>query len=107
MPKRIACTVVNGIKLRLFKDGHDDGTGKCPPVAFGTVTLKGPSARVAGTASPGCGEPCVTLVSDAFWMEWLAQNKGKNPLLDLGHIYDIDAVDAEKEEPDGHAPDHV
>lgn len=98
--KRIGCRIVNGVKLRLFKEGYDDGTGKCPIVPSGEqVTLAGPSARDAGTCAPGEGDPSITMVSDAFWKDWVAQNKGKNPLFDLGHIYDFDAGSAEAEWP--------
>ena len=97
--RRIACSIVNGIKLRLFKEGFDDGTGKCQVVAYGDpVTLNGPSARAAGTSAPSAGEPCITLVSDEFWDQWRGQNEGKNPLLDLGHIYDLDAKREEAED---------
>ena len=94
--KRIACDVVNGVKLRLFKEGPDDGAGKRPPVIDGeAVVLKGPSARAAGTCSPAIGEPCINLVSDEWWDKWVAQNRGVNPLLDLGHVRDIDAGNEE------------
>lgn len=98
--KRIGCRIVNGVKLRLFKEGYDDGTGKRPIVPSGEeVTLRGSSARDAGTCASGEGDPRITMVSDAFWENWVAQNNGKNPLFDLGHIYDFDAGSAEAEDP--------
>lgn len=106
--KRIGCRIVNGVKLRLFKEGYDDGTGKCQIVADGdAVTLAGPAARQAGTTAPGHGEPCITLVSDEWWQRWLAQNKGKNPLFDLGHIFDIDADESREIDDGTDASGHV
>lgn len=94
--KRIACTNVNGIKLRLFKEGYDDGTGFKPQVVDGpAVTISGPSAVGTGVSSPSGygGGYAITDVDAPFWDAWVAQNKGKNPLFDEGFVYDVDAKD--------------
>lgn len=99
--RRIACRVVNGVKLRLFKEGYDDGTGKKPMVVDGdAVVVAGPSGHGAGVGAPSGfgGGYSITEVDDAFWTAWVAQNEGKNPLLDGGEIYDLDEAEAKAEE---------
>lgn len=105
--KRIACQHVNGISLRLFKEGPDDGTGQKPQVVDGPpVILSGPNARGAGVGTPSGygGGFSVTDVDPEYWAAWLAQNKGKNPLLDGGLIYDLDEKDAKAEEKNEERP---
>ena len=55
MPKvKVECRVVNGITIKRFKPGPDDGTGKQPPAPIdGGITLNGPSGLHAGVGSSG------------------------------------------------------
>lgn len=88
---KVACRVVNGIKLRLFKQGFDDGTGdgQRPTVVDGAaVTLKGPSSlnTGAGATAPSGLEPVINEVDQDFITRWLEQN-AENPLRLQGMVY--------------------
>ena len=95
---RVACRIPNGISIRLYKTGWDDGTGDGvkPTVPDGPfVRLAGPSSRLTGAGATNRLdlEPSITEV-DADWMnKWIEQNRGKNPFLDTGLIYIVGPVD--------------
>jgi hypothetical protein len=77
---KIACKIPNGIKLRLMKEGYDDGTGSGvrPQVVDGAaVTLAGPSSLHAGAGNTEArGQPHgVTEVDAGWWARWHEQNK--------------------------------
>jgi hypothetical protein len=103
MPKvKVACRVVNGIRIKRFKAGYDDGTGKQPLTADGPgITLAGPSALHAGAGNPHAegAEPGITLV-DKEWVEgWLEENK-QTQLVDDGFV----AIVPDSEVPDEGPP---
>lgn len=80
MPKvKVLCRIVNGVTIKRFKPGYDDGTGKQPPAPIdGGITLNGPSGLFAGAGNSDAGrmpEPGVTIV-DKDWVEaWLKENE--------------------------------
>lgn len=79
MPKvKVLCRIVNGVTIKRYAEGFDDGTGKKPlaPIDRG-VTLNGPSALHAGAGNAGgeSSEPGETIV-DKEWIEaWLKENE--------------------------------
>ena len=89
----VFCRIANGVELRLFKPGYDDGTGSGYRPIVGTgpkVLLKGPSGLAAGTADHAGvhAEPVANEIDAAWWAEWQEQNKGHNPLFDRGFVYE-------------------
>lgn len=97
-PARVACSVMNGISIRLSKPGYDDGTGVKPMIHDGPpVVLRGPSSLHAGTANSwGAGSEPVVNEVDADWMgRWLEQN-AENPLVADGHIKVLREDDEER-----------
>lgn len=98
---RVACRQINGVTIALFKPGYDDGTGSGykPIVRDGDpIVLKGPSALHTGAGNTeGAGlEAGITHVDADFMERWLAQNKDKNPLLNMGMIQVLGPVEEEK-----------
>jgi hypothetical protein len=91
---KVACHHIGGLSIRLFRQGWDDGTGSGikPIVPVGApVVLSGPPNRrdSLGTNSSGrvANSFGITEVDEEFMNEWVAQNSGKNPLLDSGVVY--------------------
>jgi hypothetical protein len=87
---KVACSVVNGVMIRLYKEGYDDGTGDGikPMVKDGPgVRLRGPSALYAGTANAGGDDlvPEITEVDAEWFAEWMKQN-AQNPMVTFGAI---------------------
>lgn len=90
----VACSVVNGISLRLTRPGEDDGTGYRPPRLSGLdVRLMGPSARGAGTNNGFRAAPGRAVMNEdidvEFMKEWLEQNR-LNPLVMGGSIFVVE-----------------
>ena len=99
---KVACSVPNGLAIRLFKVGYDDGTGDNvkPMIGDGAgVRLNGPSAlhTGAGNTSPTDLEPGITEVDAEWWGKWLAQNQ-QNPFVAERFVYEF------KEEAKAEAP---
>lgn len=89
---RVVCRVPNGITLRRFAPGPDDGTGAHPMVQVGSVTLAGPPALMAGA---GNSSPNVTVVNevDREWIEgWMEENRDTE-LVRGGHVAILDDDD--------------
>lgn len=87
---RVSCSIPNGIELRLFVRGVDDGTGAHPYVEDRSrprVFLAGPSSLHAGVGNTmmTTQEPAVTEVDEEYFAEWLKQNE-KNTLVTGGLI---------------------
>lgn len=87
---RVACTVPNGVMIRMTKAGPDDGTGdgqKMMGHEGPGVRLNGPSSLQTGAGATERRDlaPGITEV-DAEWMaRWLDQN-GLNPLVAQGAV---------------------
>lgn len=84
---KVMCSIPNGVELRTFAPGYDDGTGtgnRMQQRVTGTVLLKGPSSLDAGVNAPS-GVPVETEVDAEFWDTWLNQNE-KNTLLTTGAV---------------------
>lgn len=102
MPKvKVECRVVNGITIKRFKAGYDDGTGKQPlaPIDRG-ITLNGPSGLHAGAGASGAegAEPGITIV-DKEWIEaWLVEN-AKTPLVSESYVAIVPDSEIPDEEP--------
>lgn len=83
---KVRCAIPNGIELRVFKEGHDDGSGTRRMVvdtAHPPIVLAGPGAIAAGTLAPeGLGE---TEVPADLWDLWLKQNQN-SPLVTSGQV---------------------
>lgn len=87
---KVACTVPNGITLRLYKSGYDDGTGDgVKPMVYDgdQVRLAGPSSLHTGAHATARGdiEPTLTEVDGEWWAKWIKQNEN-NPAVTGGHI---------------------
>ena len=79
----VACSVPNGVTLRLMERRFDDGTGYKPMVRVGDpVVLKGPSTAQGGVNNHvGEGAHVMNEGIDHEWIEkWLKQNE-KSPLV--------------------------
>lgn len=90
---KVACTVPNGLAIRLFKVGYDDGTGDNvkPMIGDGPgIRLHGPSALHTGVSNTGgIGlEPGITEVDAEWWGLWLKQNE-KNPFVGECLVYEF------------------
>lgn len=91
---KIGCRMINGVALRLFKKGFDDGTGDGvqPTVSDGPlVRLRGPHPVHAGagdTSALHC-EPVINEVDAEFWAKWAEQNAA-NPIFAQGYVYAIE-----------------
>lgn len=88
---RVACSVPNGLAIRLFKVGYDDGTGHNPMIWDGPgIRLNGPSALQAGTnnTTGELIEPGITEVDAEWWGLWLAQN-AQNPFVGEHMVYEF------------------
>lgn len=85
---RVGCHQPNGLLIRLYRNDDLQGLVQEGP-AF---RLNGPdgSAGGAGNPVPPGLEPGVTEVDSEWWGKWVEQNKGKNPLLDEGHVFALD-----------------
>lgn len=88
---KVACRQVGGISLRLYRRGWDDGTGVTLNVPVGdAVVLNGPphQGHSLGIGLSDSNELGVgyTMVDEAWMSEWMEQNKGKNPFVDMGLI---------------------
>lgn len=86
----VACSIVNGVELRLHERIYDDdtasATGRKVAIPVGeSVVLRGPSALAAGTGHPGDGAAVVTQVDAEWFARWEEQNKGST-LLESGAI---------------------
>lgn len=89
---RVVCRVPNGITLRRFAPGPDDGTGSRPMVQVASVTLAGPSALMAGAGNSSPNQTVVNEV-DREWIEgWLEDNRDTE-LVRGGHVAILDDDD--------------
>ena len=92
---KVACHLVNGMMIRLFREGYDDGTGDNvrPMIVDGPgVRLNAPEGKLAGTGDPSGGKhlpPGITEVEENWMRAWLKQN-AQNPFVAEGLIYIID-----------------
>lgn len=100
---RVGCRQPNGLLIRLTREVPSDMPGLKQQVADGPgVRLTGPDPGVAaGTFSPtgGGNEYGATKVDAEFWRAWVAQNEGRNPLLDGGTIFLLDREGKPAENP--------
>ncbi len=108
MPKvKVACRAVNGLKIKRFKPGYDDGGGKQPPIPIDAgITLNGPSGLHAGAGNPSADgqEPGITLV-DKEWIEaWIAENEATE-FVRGGYIEIVPDSEIPDEEPEEPSPD--
>ncbi len=88
---KIACLIPNGIYVRLYKSGFDDGTGDGvkPTVHDGpAVRLNGPSPLHTGVGNtdPVDIEPGFTEVDAEWWEKWVEQN-AINPAVATKQIF--------------------
>jgi hypothetical protein len=83
----VACSVVNGLTLRLFKHGRDDIGSPIISVDGPKVILNGVSALYTGAGNTeGAGQaPGITEVDAGFMDAWVDQNR-LNPLVDMGMV---------------------
>lgn len=106
---KVACRHTNGLTIRLFRKGYDDGTGSGyqPIVADGApVKLNGPSPLHAGagaTARPDL-EPGITEVDRGFMELWLNQNR-LNPFVTRGMVYVLGPVEEPGEQQPAQKPE--
>lgn len=106
---RIACSVPNGIMIRLSRQGYDDGTGDGvrPMIGDGPpIRLAGPAALHTGVnATSGEGlEPGVTPVDAEWWAKWVDQHK-LDPLIVGGYVYELRGDDDDVDAKTGTADD--
>jgi hypothetical protein len=94
-PVKVTCGLPNGIELRVYGPGHDDGTGTgnaIAPRVVDSFVLRGPSAVNSGVINPA--EPVVNDVPADFWDAWTAQNEKQPPtFLSSGQIAVIEKQD--------------
>lgn len=86
---KIACSHMNGMMLNLYTRRQGDLGEPIMRREGAGVRLNGPSGVMGGTNAGAEGEPGITEVDAEWWSKWLEQNKGKNPLLDLGVIREM------------------
>lgn len=95
---KVMCSIPNGVELRTFGPGYDDGTGtgnQIAPRVVDSIVLRGPPALSAGVNSPE-GYPVETEVDAEAWDRFMEQNKKvPHPLLADASVY----VKPEKQEP--------
>jgi hypothetical protein len=87
---RVACSVPNGIQLRLNQPGPG-GAGE-PMVGQGApVVLTGPSSANTGAGAQTRTDlgPAITEVDEEFWRAWADQHKN-DPLLTGGSVHCLD-----------------
>jgi hypothetical protein len=97
--RKVRCSVPNGIELRRYAPGFDDGTGQRPLRALpGSVVIPGPSSLEAGANA--MNQPGVVTEVDAEFIDgWMKEN-AKSELVTSGFIA---IVDDDGENPDdGH-----
>lgn len=82
---KVACSVVNGIAIRLSEPGYDDGTGKPARAAGGYVTIPGPSSLHTGVNNTAAYEPVISEVDADFIERWMEANQ-KNPMVTSGML---------------------
>lgn len=82
---KVACSVVNGIAIRLSEPGYDDGTGKPARAAGGYVTIPGPSSLNTGVNNTVSYEPVVSEIDADFIERWMEANQ-KNPMVTSGML---------------------
>lgn len=86
---KVRCSVPNGIELRLFAEGHDDGTGHRPMRPTGDpVILRGPSSLDGGISGTGT-DAVENEIPANFWQAWREQN-WQNPLVTSGQIVPVE-----------------
>lgn len=89
---KVACHVMNGLNIRLFREGRDPVSGAPATVPDGAgVRLNGPSSAMsgAGNTSPEGLAPGITEV-DRDWIElWMKQNAA-NPLVSMKQVVVLD-----------------
>lgn len=111
---KVACTLVNGIELRLFDKPGDTPPGVVPGATVaglvalpGSVILKGADARTAGVGSAASGAALINEVDGEFWDKWLEQNQD-NPLVTSGAIAvvgdDVEQTDDQTDKGDPEPP---
>lgn len=99
---RVSCLIPNGLELRLFTKGYDDGTGFRPIIEDRSkprVFLAGPNSLAAGVGNTmlTASEPVVTEVDAEYFALWLEQNE-KNTLVTGGLIAKVDDESSAREE---------
>jgi hypothetical protein len=98
---KVACRIPGGLRVQLYKDGPDDGTGKPYRAKDGdAVLLDGPSVLHTGVGNTeGLGaDPMLTEV-DAEWFDaWLKQF-ANSPFVVSGDVSRFDEDDSDKTEP--------
>lgn len=100
---RVACTIPNGLELRIQREGHDDGSGVRHMVYVGDpVVVRGPEATSAGVNQPA-GELVTTEVDAGFFATWLAQHEN-DPLVTQRAIYAIDDAAERRQAPEPEEP---
>lgn len=98
---RVACTIPNGIMIRLQKPGPDDGTGVRMIAHDGPgIRLNGPPGHDtgAGATEPTGLEPGITELDAEWWAAWSKQH-AMDPLLTGGHIRVIEDKPEGEENP--------
>ncbi len=99
---KVGCLVPNGVELRLFRKGEDDGTGSgyrpiIPDLDAPSVTLRGPHGLGMG-ANAMTAEPEINEGIDAgFFDTWLKANE-KNTLVQKGLIFLVKEDEGEQGE---------
>lgn len=99
---RVACTIPNGLLIRLQRLSKDDGHGRVMVWDGPGLRLNGPDVGTAGgvgNTSPAGLEPGITEVDAEWWTAWCAQHQ-KDPLLTDEHVRALpdEAADQEGEE---------
>lgn len=87
----VGCRQPNGVMIRVMMSESSDPLKST--LFSPAVRLTGPNVGVAaGTFDPtGAGkEYGATRVDAEFWRTWVAQNGGRNPLLDGGTVFLLD-----------------
>lgn len=82
---KVACSVVNGIAIRLSEPGYDDGTGKPARASGSYVTIPGPSSLHTGVNNTASYEPVISEVDADFIERWMEANQ-KNPMVTSGML---------------------
>lgn len=82
---KVACSVVNGIAIRLSEPGYDDGTGKPARAAGGYVTIPGPSSLNTGVNNTTSYDPVISDIDADFIERWMEANQ-KNPMVTGGML---------------------
>lgn len=89
---KVACHVLNGLAIRLFREARDPVSGGPTMVQDGVgVRLNGPSSAMsgAGNTSPEGLAPGITEVDEDWMKRWMEQN-AQNPPVSMKQVYVLD-----------------